>query len=114
MERCGNMNATEKRRKELLEQMRRLYSDRREPPAVHPRYGSAYRKLYGSDSSEETSQSTFGIRLFLAALLFAAFITMKQQDYKIFKVDSQRIVKEIGTDLHVEERIREAWKDITK
>lgn len=102
------MNSSEKRRKELLEQTRRLYSDRREPPAVHPRYGSIYRGLYGNDSDELMPAGTFGVRLFLAFLLFAGFVTMDQQKYEVFHVNSDRIVQEIETDLDVEE----VWKGL--
>lgn len=102
------MNASEKRRKELLEQTRRLYSDRREPPAVHPRYGAIYSGLYGNDSEESTSAGSFGVRLFLAFLLFAGFVTMDRQQYKVFNVGSERIVQEIETDLDV----AEVWKKL--
>lgn len=102
------MNSSEKRRKDLLEQTRRLYSDRREPPAVHPRYGSVYHGLYGSDSEESTPAGTFGVRLFLAFLLFAGFVTMDRQEYKVFHVNSDRIVQEIETDLDV----AEVWKNL--
>lgn len=102
------MNSSEKRRKELLEQTRRLYSEWREPPAVHPRYGSVYHGLYGSDSEEDTPAGTFGIRLFIAFLLFAGFVTMDRQEYKVFHVSSDRIVQEIETDLDV----AEVWKNL--
>ena len=52
---------------------------RRTIPAVHPRYANAYHYLYGKsqeDINEDTKGGTFGIRLFLCALMFAAFLTM--------------------------------------
>lgn len=103
------MNPSEKRRKELLEQTRRRYSDSHEPPAVHPRYRAVYGQLYGQESEEPTPVGTFGIRAFLCMLLFAAFVTMDKQNYKIFnKVDSHRIVKEITADFDV----KEVWKQL--
>ena len=99
------MNSSEKRRKELLEQTRRLYSDRREPPAVHPRYGSVYYGLYGNDSEENTPAGTFGVRLFLA---FLGFVTMDRQEYEVFHVNSDWIVQEIETDIDV----AEVWKEL--
>lgn len=102
------MNSSEKRRKELLEQTRRLYSDRREPPAVHPRYGAVYHNLYGSEGEENVPAGTFGLRVFLAFLLFAGFVTMDRQEYKIFQVDSSRIVEEIQADLDV----KEVWEEL--
>lgn len=102
------MNSSEKRRKELLEQTRRLYSDRREPPAVHPRYKAVYHRLYGDESDESVSAGTFGLRLFLAFLLFAGFVTMDKQNYEVLHVNSERIVKEIETDMDV----AEVWKEL--
>lgn len=102
------MNSSEKRRKELLEQTRRLYSDRREPPAVHPRYGSLYRGLYGNEDEESIPVGTFGVRLFLAFLLFAGFVTMDRQEYEVFHMNSEQIVQEIETDLD----IAEVWKEL--
>lgn len=104
------MNPSEKRRKELLEQTRQRYRDSHEPPAVHPRYRAAYGQLYGQTEGEEAAPAgTFGIRVFFCMLLFAAFVTMDKQNYKVFdKVDSDRIVKEITTDLDV----AKVWKQL--
>lgn len=100
------MNDSEKRRKQLLEQTRARYSDYRDPPAVHPRYKSSYNRLY-SDEPEE-GYSTFGIRVFLCLLLFAAFVAMDVKKQEIMHVDSQRIVQEITTDFDV----AEVWKNL--
>lgn len=101
------MNSSEERRRELLEQTRRRYSDRWEPPAVHPRYGIVYHRLY-DDGSEMSTAGTFGVRLFLAFLLFAGFVTMDRQEYEVFHVNSERIVKEIAADFDV----AEVWKEL--
>ena len=45
------MTESEKRREELLRRARTIYSDKKIPPAVHPRYQSFYTKLY--DTQEE-------------------------------------------------------------
>ena len=105
------MNSSEKRRKELLERTRMMYSDRREPPAVHPRFGSGYGRLY--DGEEETPPvGTFGMRLFLCLLLFAAFVAMEKQEYEIFHMDSAQIAEEIGRDFNVKESVREVWNNL--
>ncbi len=105
------MNSSEKRRKELLERTRMMYSDRREPPAVHPRFGSVYGRLY--DGEEETPPvGTFGMRLFLCLLLFAAFVAMEKQEYEIFHMDSAQIAEEIGRDFNVKESVREVWNNL--
>ena len=101
------MNDSEKRRQKLLEQTRRLYSDKRDAPAVHPRYGAVYRSLYG-DEEEHYETGTLGLRLFLCLLLFAAFVTMDRQGYEMFHLDSSRLVQEIETDLDV----AEVWNNL--
>ncbi len=101
------MNSAEKRRKQLLEETRRLYRDRRDLPAVHPRYGSAYSRLY-EDEEDRYPAGTFGIRVFLCLLLFAAFVTMDRQKYEVFHMDSSQIVQEITADLDV----AEVWENL--
>lgn len=95
------MNDSEKRRIRLLDQTRNQYSDRRLPPAIHPRYGAAYKKIYDY-TDEGAMPSTFGIRLFLCCMLFAAFITMDNNQVEYKHVNSERIVQEITTDIDVE------------
>ena len=100
------MNDSEKRRRELLEQTRQRYSDYWTPPAVHPRYSGSYNRLYGGEREE--SVSTFGARVFVCLLLFAAFVTMDMKKQEVFHVDSERIVKEITTDMYEDE----VWKNL--
>lgn len=100
------MNDSEKRRRQLLEETRSLYSDRNSPPAVHPRYKFAYTRLYGDE--EEMAPGTFGLRLFLCFMLFAAFVAMDNNGITVKSVSSDRIVQEITTDLDV----AEVWKNL--
>lgn len=105
------MNDAERRRQELLEQTRSLYSDKRTIPAVHPRYGGAYQYLYGKseeDINGDTKGGTFGIRLFLCALIFAAFITADKQKQEVFHMSSSDIANEITKDLD----IQAVWKSL--
>ncbi len=88
------MTDTEKRRMELLEHTRKLYSDKNSPPAIHPRFQSTYQSLYKSEQKEEvTETSTFGIRLVIAILIFCLFVAAKQTD-----IDTEMVVKEIGQE----------------
>lgn len=105
-DRRSDRNDSERRRREILEQTRQRYSDRLTPPAIHPRYSGSYNRLYGDE--EYVGESTFGARVFLCLLLFAAFVTMDMKKQEVFHVDSQRIVKEITTDLDV----AEVWKNL--
>lgn len=101
------MNSTEKRRKQLLEQTRNMYSDKRNIPVIHPRYGSTYGYLYGREEGEERPE-TLGIRFILCLMLFAAFISMDKQEREVFHMDSGKIVEEITTNLD----IAEVWKEL--
>ena len=101
------MNDSEKRRQRLLEQTRELYGEKRTIPAVHPRYGAAYRQIYSAEQ-QPIPPSSFGIRLFLCLLLFAAFVSMDKNKSEVMHVDSSRIVDEITTDLDVVE----VWKEL--
>lgn len=89
------MNETEMRRKRLLEETRRRYGETRVPPAVHPRYSSVYSNLYRSGAEEVRDSGTFGVRLVLAIVLFAAFIALDDQKIKVANVDSKSIIAEI-------------------
>jgi hypothetical protein len=102
-----NVNDSEKRRQRLLEQTRELYGEKRSIPAIHPRYGAAYHQIY-SDEQPQIPPSTFGIRLFLCLLLFAAFVSMDKNKSEVMNVNSSRIVDEITTNLDV----AEVWKEL--
>ena len=104
------MNDSEMRRRELLRQTRRLYDDRREIPAVHPRYGRIYHDLYENNTEEqEPSGGTFYIRLVIGILCFVCFVYMDQSEAEIAEVNSTAIVDQIEKDEDTH-AIVEAWK----
>ena len=82
------MNQSEKRRRELLNQTRRQYTDWRTPPAVHPRYSAFYHDLY--DTEEEPS-GTLGLRIMICLILFAVFVVMDYRGTDIAQVSTDRI-----------------------
>ncbi len=84
------MTETEKRRSELLAQTRARYSDRYTPPAVHPRYQNAYKSLY----SDTSKTGTFGIRVFVAAVLFCLYALAHHQNMQEADMVSQEIVRD--------------------
>ncbi len=100
------MNDSEKRRRQLLEQTRDLYSERRTAPAVHPKYKAAYQQIY--EDGQSNPAGTFGIRLFLCLVLFAAFVSMDKNGREVWQVDSSRIMNEITSDVD----IAEVWKEL--
>lgn len=106
------MNDSEMRRRELLRQTRKLYDDRRDIPAVHPRYGRICHDLYKENGEEqENTRSTFYIRLVIGILCFICFVYMDQNKAAVARVDSSEIVNQIEKDLDIDE-IAEAWKSM--
>lgn len=94
------MTDVERRRLKLLQDVRKNYSDRNTPPAVHPRYSSTYHSLYQDEFDEQTRpRSTFFIRLIIAALIFAFVFVIDYNKEEIANVNSQTIVNEVQKDL---------------
>lgn len=86
------MNETERRRKQLLEETRRKYGDTKTPPAIHPRYEAIYSELYEEKS---TRNDGFFLRTMIAVLLFALFVVMDYSEEKVATVDSKWVVEKI-------------------
>lgn len=104
------MNSPEERRRELLRQTRKLYDERKDIPAVHPRYGRIYHDLYKDNEKSGPFQGgTFYIRLAVGILFFVCFVYMDQSKTKVADVDSRAIVNEIEKDMDAE-TIKEVWK----
>lgn len=96
------MNDSEIRRRELLRQTRRLYDERREAPAVHPRYGNIYRSLYEDNPDQQSGNGTGGsfyIRLLIGILCFAGFVYMDQNRTSVANVDSVMIIDQIEKEI---------------
>ena len=94
------MTDTEKRRMELLEHTRKLYSDKNSPPAIHPRFQSTYHSIYGHDEHEYVeNKGSFFVRTVIAVLLFALFFIMDYRNEKFGTVDSQVVVNEVQKNL---------------
>ena len=94
------MTEVEKRRLRLLQETRKTYSMSSSPPAIHPRYQSAYLSLYGRGEEEERKgNSSFLARTLIAIFVFVLFYAMDFGNEKIGTVNSQYIVNEIQKDL---------------
>jgi len=103
------MNESEKRRKNLLNQTRELYSEGRSNPAVHPRYQSLHSKLYGGEDQEEKfSVSTLSLRVFICLILFASFVFADYRGSTVANLSSERIVQEIEYRID----IRGMWNNL--
>ena len=94
------MNDVEKRRLKLLQETRKNYSDKYNPPAVHPRFQSTYNSIYGRNQSEYVeNRGSFLIRTIIAVIVFGLFFVMDYQKEKIGSVDSQVVIKEVQKNL---------------
>ena len=111
-ERRTVMNDSEMRRRELLRQTRKLYNERQDIPAVHPRYGRIYHNLYGAgDDGAEQVKGSFYLRLVIGILCFICFVYMDQSKAEVAQVNSATIVNQIEKDLDVE-TVKEVWKNL--
>ncbi len=84
------MTDTEKRRMELLQHTRKIYSERYAPPAVHPRFQTTYQSLYQSEGETGETKGTFGIRVIISILLFCLFAAASKSDF-----DTEMVVQGI-------------------
>ena len=106
------MNDSEMRRRELLQQTRRLYDDRRDIPAVHPRYGRIYHNLYDDpDGQKEQTGGSFYLRLVIGILCFICFVYMDQSNAGVAEVNSTSIVNQIEKDLDMD-TVMEVWNNL--
>ena len=106
------MNDTEMRRRELLKQTKRLYDERRDIPAVHPRDSRIYHDLYHKEEGEQgQTGGSFYLRLVIGILCFICFVYMDQSDAGVAEVNSTSIVDQIEKDFDVDTVI-EAWKNL--
>ena len=106
------MNDSEARRRELLRQTRRLYDERRDIPAVHPRYGRIYHNLYNStEEQKEQTGGSFYLRLVIGILCFICFVYMDQSNAGVAEVNSTSIVNQIGKEFDMDAAV-EAWKNL--
>lgn len=105
------MNDSEMRRRELLRQTRKLYDERRDIPAVHPRYGRIYQSLYSEEEQTHQTGGSFYIRLVIGILCFICFVYMDQTKASVAKVNSTEIVDQIEKDLDVD-TVLDVWKNL--
>lgn len=103
------MNDSALRRKQLLEETRKLYSDSESTPLIHPRF-NVFRDYNGEviADSEEQEVSSFKFRLVIAAIVFASFVTMDYYGYAIGNYDSNDVMEVISTEIDIEE----VWNSI--
>lgn len=98
------MDSAAKRRQELLNQTRKMYSDKYKLPAVHPRYGS-----FGMEKSEinrstgNTVMSFFKFRIIIALTLFVLYAGVEYADINVGKYSYQDVVEVISQNIDIQE-----------
>lgn len=106
------MNDAEMRRRELLKQTKRLYDERRDIPAVHPRYSRIYQNLYHEEEIQQDQiGGSFYLRLVIGILCFICFVYMDQSNAGVAEVNSTSIVDQIEKDFDMDTVI-ETWKNL--
>ena len=94
------MTDVEKRRLKLIQETRKSYSEKISPPAVHPRYQSAYHSLYGEEQEDQVrGRNTFFIRVIISILIFALCYIIDYRKEEIGVVNSQYIIQEVQKNL---------------
>lgn len=104
------MSDSAEHRQELLRQARRYYHGNDLFPAVHPRYSSVYRELYGGEEQPQR-KSTFYIRALLAGFCFLCFLWMQKNEVTVANVSSERIVNQIEKQIDLED-VKEVWQNL--
>lgn len=106
------MNDPEMRRRELLRQTKRLYDERKDIPAVHPRYGRIYHELYHKEAGQQDQTGgSFYLRLVIGILCFISFVYMDQSNAGVAEVNSTSIVDQIEKDIDMDTVI-EVWQNL--
>lgn len=88
------MNEIEKQRQELLNRTRTIYNEKKQPPAIHPRYQGMYHSLY-----EKRETSTFVLRLTIAITIFLIFFAANNQNVDIGFVNNEKVIAAVQEDL---------------
>lgn len=99
------MTDTEKRRIELLAHTRNAYQDKVFVPAIHPRYGNVYSKLYHSNNADTDMnelKSTFRTRLLLAILLFVVYASADLNSINIGEYSCYEFIEVVSQNIEVE------------
>ncbi len=99
------MNETEVRRKQLLEETRRLYQESGSIPIVHPRFGKFTNT---NEPAEELSHSSFKMRFLLALILLAIYVGADYYGYTIGIIHSEDIASAVSFSIDVED----VWRSL--
>lgn len=68
-------------------------------PAIHPRYRSAYGRIYPEDQPQQ--ENTFFIRFIICVILFAGFLNLDQADLPAVFPDKTEIIQEVQAPFNI-------------
>ena len=103
------MNESEKRRRDLLRQTRKLYDENSTLPAVHPRYGHLIHELY--EDEEKQPKGSFFMRAVLGALCFLCYVWIDSSNIEVADVSSNQIAEQIERQMDTE-TLKEVWRQL--
>lgn len=95
------MTEAQQRRQELLNQTRKLYSDKGTVPAVHPRYGNFGINSNNSKIEENEKISSFRMRVIAAILLFLIYAGLDYSGSTLMEFTSEDIVNVVSNHIDV-------------
>ena len=105
------MNESAKRRQDLLLQMQKSSHISSGFPAVHPRYGNVYHKLYSEKREQQLSNNSLIFRLFMAVLCFLLYLSIDTSNTETAQTYSSEITSYIRQSYDYE-KMQEVWKDL--
>lgn len=73
-------------------------------PAVHPRYRSAYNKIYENEAIQQNN--TFFIRFIISIILFAGFLNLDQPSLPSMLPKQNEIIQQVQASFNIS-----VWKE---
>jgi len=92
-------NDTQKRRRLLLQETRRLYEEHQSNPAIHPRYRASYHHIY--KENETTNKSSLKIRILLSIVCFVCYLLVDYGNIVTAHFDDSLIHEMISSQMQL-------------
>lgn len=105
------MSDSERRRQDLLDQMKKSNYANVSVPAIHPRYGNIYQDLYQNKKETATSEYSLLFRLIISLLCFILYISFETSGAYNFETYNLKITSQIKKNVDYQE-IQEVWKEL--
>lgn len=98
------MDNTQKRRQDLLNQTRRIYSDKYKIPAVHPRYGNlGTSTVKKNEEGKDYILNFLKFRILMSLILFIIYATMEYTGATIGIHSGDTVVEIISETIDIQD-----------